>query len=573
MAKQARVFLSRAVKLLTEHVTGPLTSAETDLNTSSSLVSLDQRKEKFGYVRLHFNIPCINTDFYPAISVPGDPPFELPIPFVLPPLQDFINEGSPGTGMSDGKMAAGTPSLDLMEVSFSLDQRDEPACVADDNYVDSTGASATGKLDYTSARYRTKVAVLQKKMKAFGADSWVPDTEVWSGTIDSLNFQRRDVDANPFVWSEIEKSCDPLKSFLLTVSLPDLFDSSGTGLEVKRYAAVNINVQLVFRHRLIPRDTSSSTQNLPTNSGTKQVRAKQLVGANVPSSNASLLADGAGGLQTMMKVMDTLFLRKLRGGYFSDGARDDDAEHLQDDSAYHVMIVPFFNNFGQTRSVTPAQAADLPYVGGTTQDPACHRHVIPVSTPMTIHHVFACLNWANPSISALHPSAADFVTEIGVAMGSGFPRGDNFQMRQIAYRSFSGTDRLLYNLDQIKARPEGVLTQHASRPWDVEIMQIPLVQRAAPHTGKSLNTTQGPPYYVGKTSTYNFSRSMVGGITPGDNRSDIGETFLELRWSFKRTTAGGLAGMAANTSLVGYGGHWLILVGKKHLLMPGGVET
>lgn len=574
MAKQVRTFLSRAVKLVTDHVTGALTSAETDLSTAASLVVRDQRKEKFGYVRVHVNIPCMNSLLYPnIIGQDGDVPIELPVPFVLPPLQEFLNETTPGSGISDGQLAADTPPLDLVEVSFSLDQRDEPAVIGDHLNVDSATLSGTGEMDYVQEAYRVKLSLLQKQMKTFGGVApWVPETEVWSAEVPHLNFAKRDVDNNPIVWPSIEKSCDPMKSFLLTISMPDLVEYNPPAPEVRTYAAVSINVQLLFRHPIVARDSGETIQNLPDHhDGNKLPRTAQLTGANIPSGSDDLLADNAKGVQWMLKVLDDVFIRRLRGGYYPDGARNDESEQLLEDATYHVQVWPHFNNFGAERRVTPANSSSLPYVGVGTQLPTVHRHVMPISTPMTIHHVFAAFNWVGP-FSATHPGVSDFETEICLAIGSGLPRGDNLDYRTVAYLSVNGSGRLSAAIDRIKVRPDGVLTADTNRPWDVEILEVPIVRRAA-NDGVGLQTIQGPPYYAGRSSTLMKSRTPVGGVVPGDNVSDISETFLESRWMFQNTAVGGLAGMTATDSLVGYGGHWLIIIGKKHLQPPGGVRT
>lgn len=577
MSRQIRTRLARGVKLLVEHVSGPLVSADIDLNTPASLISRDQRSDQFGLFRVHLNIPVIDSQLFPsAVTFGGRVSTEFCVPFVLPPLQEFLSETAAGSRVSDGRFVEGSPAIDLVEVSLGWDQRDEPAAIADTFRTDSTGGGHAGKLDYDGLdAYDLTVSVLQKQMHCFGGEEpYVPDQEVWSGSIPSLSFGQRSVHINPFVWEGIERSIDPYRSCLLAMSVPKLLleHIAGPPAINKSYALVSVNVQMVFRHRLVPRD-SSAAQNLPLHHlGGKTVKPLD-VAATVPASNSPVAADGVGGLQSMLKLLDNVFLRKLRGGYRPD-CDVPEQEHLQDDAGYEVIALPFFSSMGAERVITSGNVTCLPYIGVTTENACVDRRIIPLSWPMTIHHVVAAVSYAKPMAPVgIQPVAASFLNQIGVNIGRGFPRGDACSYQVVASVDWSPATKAAVTLDRIKVREDGALSGGL---WDYELIDVPLVRH--PTGGVGLSVAQGLPFFVGRASSLMVGRTPVGTphFIPAGSQPSLTageETFLEVRWSFLRTGGGGLAGMAPDEVIVGYGGHWVFLIGKRHLAAPGGVKT
>ena len=111
-----------------------------------------------------------------------------------------------------------------------------------------------------------------------------------------------------------------------------------------------------------------------------------------------------------------------------------------------------------------------------------------------------------------------------------------------------------------------------------EILQVPLMGTGgSPFLPNSAYTgaggTYGHPVFAGQTNSDLVARTNIAGGAPATGGQ---EQALEVRWSMKDTSAAGggasLGGMGDlvnwpnNETIVGYGGHWVFIYGKKHLL-------
>ena len=90
------------------------------------------------------------------------------------------------------------------------------------------------------------------------------------------------------------------------------------------------------------------------------------------------------------------------------------------------------------------------------------------------------------------------------------------------------------------------------------MMQVPLV--GAGGVTYPLQA-QGKPFYTGKTPSENSLRSTAAsGSLSGQ------EQWLEVRWKLEDPVtqmSGGL--WKATDTIIGRGGHWVFIIGKKHL--------
>ena len=515
----------------------------------------------------------------------------LYIPFCLPPLQDEIVGPTASPPIKDD-----TPFPILEEVSFSLDQSDEPAAILGQWYGKSNykyGSAEmwipnphAGKKTYNRPdAYDFTVSIYEKEQEFFGSGLQTDaggkvGAEAVSITLPSSAFMARTTRFNPVDVGGINREFHPFKTYCLAIFAPKLHDKSPAN---EHCAALNVWVSLKFKRLLTKRDTTTSgdpekIQNVPLHYGEQSGMSVTL---NKPAADTIVTADNAQGVSTNLQSIDQTFSDKLRGGY-GTFAQAYPSQAIGDDSGYEVIAVPLGAGFPHNRMSAWHDFPLAPYVSGSsfsaaspayTESPYIDRRIIPIEGDMTVHHVIAALNWTSDKIpmpyafsAAGQPdySLATFPNSktkfsIGVGMLCG-PRADNFDYQQVAYSEFSPA---AYTGAPPDGLIDGVLMGLPAcaplagfREW--QMISVPIVAQVAipgPAAGRGywgFQTTgptwakgeQGAPFFVGPGNTYTSNRTPVGtgtGAAPltadsfGGGNNEGTEQFLEVRLKMEPT--------------------------------------
>ena len=552
--------LSRGIKLTTDHVFDPIADAS---NALSGTISKAEMARPNGAFRVNVEWPYISgNDFlwHPFTGLAG--PYEeaeIMLPFVLTPLQEYFSLSAGGS--PDGATTVTTPIPILDELGISICQKDEPAAMRDPGFNPYL-------LDYYAPTvYELGVRLMKKKQLRIDSNAGrVFTQDVLSFQLDSNDaFMNSVYKLNPFTLTGINRAMDPYSTYLLLLRSPMSDAAIPAPLITLNYAFVSVCVTMKFLHPLVARDKHYGSapyvvQNIPTkHDGVQNSASVPIV---VPSPGTIIQADSDDGVQTNLDAIDVVFHNQLSGGYTVEGEIDP-AEHVADDACYTIIALPFFN---QGRIVTQATPDRLPYGAPPNyMTLTCDRRIVPITHPMTIHHVVAMANYVNAPgqlTNDIKPALASFVNQVGLAMGAGF-RGDLHTYDQIAYLSFAGTDaaRRTTVIDEIKHEAGGHMSDG---DYDQILLHVPLVD--APAMGGVSYYDTGPPYYVGRATTSTQARENVGtvaGVAQAPNCNGQ-EQFLEARWSMQDADVG-LVGHPATTVFVGVGGHWMFIIGKVHL--------
>ena len=555
MAAITRSRLARGAKLDREHVYTPLTSAATELAAG---IEREQMEAPHAPFRLNFHVPFLDGAFFDAFL---DATGTFMIPFTLPPTQDFFDD--------DGQVSSTTPDLLLDELSISFDQRCESAGIR----TYSVGA-ARGNLDYDNVNsVFFRLRLMEKTMLVFDAAApLIPEREILSVNFSADLWNGDDLKQNPFILTNIGKVLHPYRTYVIMID-PQINRSLGitTAVAGEDLALVALQISLRLRSILVPRDTGSEVQNAPQRH--LMQHAPAVVTIQTPAfvaGVAAIEANTATGVQTNVGVIDAVFANKLAGG-MTEESDISPAEHIEDDAAYEVIVVPMFP---LSESVTAANIARLPYVGAAPYTaPTCDRADIPIKFPFVLHHVIAVLNWADsPAATNLKPVDANFVTDIDVGIMTG-ARADDYGYQRLAYATFTPATKDLYLLDRIKERIDGTMSDG---DYDQEMLLIPTVYAAAGPFGNSYDLTaggvrSGPPIFIGRSNSATENRSGIAtlpGGAAGQSAIEGKEQFIECRWRFgdSATGLGDAASYPATTVFCGFGyGGLLYLIGKKHL--------
>ncbi len=463
------------------------------------------------------------------------------IPFCLPPLQENITTLTGGDIVMDPE----TPTPVLEEISFSLDQSDEPAMILDhwygrDKYQYSPAARWMpnpygGKKTYTRPEaYEFTLSIYEKEQFFF--NSSVPDVdqfgvggEAVSIKIPSTAFIPRVRRFNPIAVSDINRQFHPLKTYCMAIYAPKLHDQRS---QREHCAAVNVWVSLKFRMELTSKDTASAgdegaVQNIPKHYGVAPGQGAGLPGADVtvtaPVAGDLVVADGtAQGVSTNLQHIDQQFSDKLRGGY-NEFAQVYPSQDLKDDAAYEVIAVPLGAGFAHNRMSARDDYPLAPYVTGSrftavplaayNEHAYVDRRIIPIDGDMTIHHVVAAINWTSDKLQAAYDPAtlspagaisyvpATFPGQgkvgisakysVGVGMLCG-PRADSFDYQQVAYSEFTPDDQTVAT-----TLPNGIidiikmgLPACATMPAEWAMLSVPLV-----HQGAGVANANGKGYW------------------------------------------------------------------------------
>ena len=164
-------------------------------------------------------------------------------------------------------------------------------------------------------------------------------------------------------------------------------------------ALVSVWANLNFKMKLLSRelqDTNSvAVQNMPKHKGTK---TNQDISTAAPSVSADIKADSeTTSVSTRIQNVDRPIMDKLRGGYDSF-SKTYPYEHIANDAAYDVITVPLMQGF-EFNQLTPLTFAKSQYQT-ITGAPVAHvdRRLIPITSPLTIEHITACLNFTGTKV-------------------------------------------------------------------------------------------------------------------------------------------------------------------------------
>jgi hypothetical protein len=618
MSKITRAKLARGAKLLVDHIFTPLTAAQNEL--TARRINADQVQADYAPFRVNLSIPRLSAASNRTRGYSGHDaksPFHG-IPFMLPPLQEHLSFTTDTRGAKVFAPSPSAPEIVLDEVSFSFDQRLEPAAIVSnwDGGAGTPDSSDRGKLSYERAsRLNIGLTIMEKKPTWFeGAASTnlLPGRVVWSGQINSNMLTDGTLRLNPWVSSGINEVIDPLSTYIFSIYAPDLStETEGSGALADfedDTALVSIEISMRFLAKLMPRDAGATIQNIPyrhlgnanqnlthaaaatTGAGVNSSTARPLITSS-PSAGDEIVANDATGVQTSMAVIDEITRRKLQGGYKFDSDVPM-LEELAETAGYSVIAVPLFNNLS-VGGLTSEGFDQMPYVdaaGGGTDTYVIDRRYIPIEAPMTIHHVLFTYSWMPfttwtgarervdtlPAKKLVGDPDPTLNFEVGVGIGTGM-RTERFDYQPVAHRQIvnplvSGSwygatiDRIQHGLPNSlpqKAPAHSI----AGRHWNLELHAMDLVGSGSP--GMNGMTAQGKPIFVGRSTNATASRTNIAnaGGTPGASAVAGQEQWIEVRGRLGDSGTSVIPTQyAAKSMLLGSGGIWVYIIGKTHLV-------
>jgi len=617
MSKISRAKLARGAKLLVDHIFNPLTSAQNEL--TARRITADQVQADYAPFRVNLSIPRLSaaSNRTRGYSAPNPKSPFHGIPFMLPPLQEHLSFTTDTRGAKVFAPSPNAPEIVLDEVSFSFDQRLEPAAIVS-NWDGGAGAPTSadrGKLNYERAsRLNIDLTIIEKKPTWFegsASTNFLPGRVVWSGQINSNMLTDGTLRLNPWVSSGINEVMDPLSTYIFSIHAPDLSTETDGHSALADFeddtALVSIEISMRFLAKLMPRDAGATIQNIPyrhlgnanqnlthaaaatTGAGVNSSTARPLITSS-PSAGDEIVANDATGVQTSMAVIDEITRRKLQGGYKFDSDVPM-LEELTDTAGYSVIAVPLFNNLS-VGGLTSEGFDSMPYVdaaGAGTDTYVIDRRYIPIEAPMTIHHVLFTYSWMEfttwtggrervdtlptKAVGAPHDPTLNF--EVGVGIGTGI-RTERFDYQPVAHRQISSPlasnwygntiDRIQFGLPQ--SLPQKFAAHSiAGRHWNLELHAMDLVGSGSP--GMNGMTAQGKPIFVGRSTNATASRTPIanaGGVA-GPSAVAGQEQWIEVRGRLGDSGASVIpTEYAAKSMLLGSGGIWVYIIGKTHLV-------
>lgn len=507
--------LSRGVKLLTSHIHSQIGEALT--RVTSTGVAPENLENGKGVTRLSFSWPLWRNDGLAA-------PPSCSSTFILPPPQEIFR--------SDLIAYPQDPVYILDTISFSFDSRAESAAI-----VDNAGAdlSFSGSTDVAFG--------LSISERAISPSLAEPANTVVSIEYPNLGFISDQVRTNPQVREQLGVQFSPYKAYTLKVEASDLLTAAS-------YMVASVLVTMTFRSEMRRRDSGSAdVQNIPEG---PDLPAASRYGAPytnpqtvlTPLATAQIVASPTvtdDGVQGALEKIDVSVRSGLLGGY-TETSRRHGYESLLNDAAYEVIAVPMWGNGWFVGNSAISNHALLPYVGAAFDQQVVDRRIIPLHFPMVIHHVIAFVNYQGGS----RPTTATYSYSLGVGIGTGI-RSDSNGYRQVAYDTWSNVN---YGTNLLDASLNG------------DTRSVPIVG-----TGGVGFTTNGKPMYVGKTSNSDAVRSPAASATLGPpvaiGSIDGKEQWLEIRMAFGDSA--GINNLLLGQTLVGHGGHWVYIIGKKQV--------
>tara|TARA_R110002126_G_scaffold79364_3_gene197006 strand:+ start:13144 stop:14754 length:1611 start_codon:yes stop_codon:yes gene_type:complete len=530
--------MTRGLKLLIEHIYTPISTILTLLTGTG--VTSDDYDKKYGTFRVNINIPYVN---YFSKLDDSDRYSTITMPFVLPAFQEVFELDN--SEIND---------YELVEVSVGQDTRAEAA------WLHGVQTSAAGLPESTLVPGEGNaftVYLMEKELETTGEGSQA-QKEIYRLNLPEVALLDPLSRANPYVQTGISTTIRHDRSYLIefvpTKNLQPFY---------------SMNISFKLKHKLTSRDLNNAAQtdvqNMPAHLGAFN---NVVQSPTLPASNAAIVADGATGVSTNFSLIDNLIARGLRGGYKKSGRRRY-AENLKSDAGYEVIAVPMFGSWFVPAN--PALLADnkdalmsplnLPWHPGTATNLATmDRAIIPLQYPMTIHHVLIAVSYADSArtLSAARPTQITFTNEVGVGLLQGI-RSEDLAIQQVAHLTWTptggatpiGTNKII---DRMSSGPAGAAFTYM---WDV--LQCPLVG-----TGGTGYYAQGNPVFAAKGDSPGIGsgtnvRSNINGAPPVTGG---GEQALDIRWKISDTGAY----ISTGGNLIGWPGHWVYIIGKKHLI-------
>ena len=575
MSKVTTKRLARGVRMLSDHVVGQLSTLLREPQLARiATENLDADKGTF---RINLHVPVAKGQNPTSAGGPNHLP--IWIPFTLPPTQGvFVPPPSSGE-MPD--IDGNYPRAVLTEIGFSFDQRSEAAAITRD-YTVPIPPILEGFLDYEQlGRMGIKVSLYSKDMTFWRPSaSTALDSRILTFDLPAVAFTSTRHRLNPAVQSNLHVPIDPLRTYVLEVDCPGLTDENAIPLQID-----SMMISLKFQQGLMARDmndgASIDVQNIPTSHN--GVIPTSPASISPPTTASEPIRAGAGGtgtgIQTAFETIDGFFRRLLRGGY-NDRSGVTATEQIMQDASYEVIAVPLFGN---ANDVYNGRNALAPIPNGTTVfempfGPAASGIMydmrrIPLRYPFVLHHVVAAVNWSPNAMdtAVTVPVDPNFINEVGVGMGTGHHSEIN-GWDSLAYNTWNPTTKAASTIDSVNFNT-GVNQSNLG----FELMEIPLVGSAANGTlgtGYSSTGVNGKPIFIGSSSSPNAAREDladgVNGAVLGVRPFEGKEQWIEVRWKMTDlVTKFGVAGAGAwktTDIIVGQGGYWVFLIGKKQLV-------
>lgn len=604
MAKIDRHELTRGTLLSVGHV-DPLLNAQAALSTAA--IAQKQLAKGYSTFRVDIWTPYIGSSFLgPGFGL-GDKPFS--IPFILPPTQDFFDITAPGvTTPGRYNLTINTPIPVLTEIIFSFDQRAEGAAITDQHHnpgvadwntaIPSWSQTEAGFLDFTNAKdvMTLGLSIVEKTQEHFqqdgGSAQTVPEKEVLAYELPADAFIGKSFRANPFVVKGLNHPLHPYKTYVALIHCSDLWALGERPTPIDDNSAhvlLSVNISLKFRIPLMPRDLDvlpAQVQNIPVIHG-GVINAKiETVAA--PVAGANIEADAAaGGISPLIDVIDRRIRQRLHGGYSEAGEAK--KTEIQDDAGYEVISIPLFANSGEGGVSALYGKPGWPFYKAATDMDVWDRGIVPLKYPFVLHHAIFCWNWQtwsrgysapatpNTPYNLMPSTGTEFTLQVGVNLGAGL-KGDLLGYQPIATLEKrdplkGGTTNWLWDIiDRVRVHEEGDSIQdggYIKRQWDLfplELVRDTVIGVGYPQLEFG---RQGSPIWCGKsdqTTAWNShnvtasGRSALGGGAPPLNGM---EQFIEVKARLFYDIPNPPEGVSE--MIVGYGGHRVYLIGKKHL--------
>jgi len=527
--------LSRGVRLLTDHIHTQVQKA-LDRSTDTGFTA-DNLQSSKARTRVSFSWSDIQPGLTPAPGVTNTKGI-LQALFAMPPTQDkFSGAGQSGPGDS---------SIILDAITLGFDQRSEAAAILADGSLDFPGADKLG----------LKLSILAKTPWIYGGGVKA-DTKIAQLEYDPLAFSSSQFLQNPIISSGLGIIVDPYKTMMLQIDLTSL---QGAASELVLNSLV---VSLDFYSDLVQRDSIVSDnwelQNVPTTHLGKRVTLPETL--TVPPVGSIITADSAAygdGVQGALEKADRPLHEGLVGGY-GDKSAPNGVSNILTDAGYEVVAVPMWGNGWDTVTTVAGPGPDLAYLPFMGESPyeewTCDRRVIPIQFPMVVHHVLAATHY---EVSV--PGSKVYDVEIGVGLGCGI-RSDLFESRQLAHARWNSSNEIDYLVDTFSAGNIASL-------YNIPLVHITGQEGTGyPNNSGSSMVATGTPVFCGQALSSEQPRTdmapgvgAAAGVTPLMHGK---EQFIEVRWAFRDSL--GLANMPLGEGPIGFGGHWVYIIGKKHI--------
>ena len=559
MSDITRKDLARGTKLTRDHVFDVYDDVSAELSSPS--INDENLKACWVPFRVNLHIPWLDARYFQNKDSGN---IRFAIPFTLPPLQEFFD----GTNFLPDE---NTPQIVLDEFQVSFDQRSEASAIASRFQTAKVNA---GKLFPDAVdRLDLSVSLLEKKqwITDNNIPAW-PEQEIFSTNLPAELFSAPTLRINPFIVDELNKTMSPYRTYIVVLDGTDMFSTD------EKVMLPALQFSLKMRAKALPRDTNAvNTQNLPT--AHDGIQSGPTVTISTPNADTLITADGTRGLQTNLKTLDDVFHGKLRGGYTRD-CDADPTESVSDDAGYDILCIPVWSGYGHEGIISAQYAPDVPNPGAAPYTAAQQDEVVvPLPWPMTIHHITLAVNYQAPTAGAgfalggLHPTSATFTNTVSVGLGLG-RQADTYTFQEVGTCSWTPANKAAITIDRVLGIRNSLATAETpsgATHYDWELLHCPLV--TSPAGAGSGYYTQGGPFFAGQGTSKLWARSDVGSGDGSDKPFTKGsEQWIQVNWKFQ--DAGGLADNAAATPgaagdpsevYVGYMGHWVQIVGKKHL--------